>query len=158
MQLSLFGRLVIVCLTFGGSGCKKLFPEAGAEAAPVVPAQPVANPPARKPPGPPTCGESGQPDCPLQIWMDSKANALVTMRKAPELSLAMRELASFAPDGYVDWANFAVTAAQAAEANDFDLVKRACQACHDDYRKRYRAELRARPLLRPSSGLPAAGD
>jgi hypothetical protein len=92
------------------------------------------------------CGQENQPDCPLQGWMDQRINTAFTTRNARELAAAFRFLSRIAPAGYADWAGWAEGGAAAATKSDFSLVKRACAGCHNDYRERYRSEMRSRVL------------
>jgi hypothetical protein len=114
------------------------------DAAPAVPPEP----PAWAPPADasPTCGEEGLPDCPLAVWMDRGPNALWHRGEAAPLAAALRELASVAPPGYPDWERWAREGAARADASDLPAAKAACDGCHDAYRRRYRLELRSRPL------------
>jgi hypothetical protein len=96
----------------------------------------------------PACGQDGLPECPLQGWMDQEINAFYNTRARTELAAAFRFLARLAPPGYPDWAPWAEGGAAAADKGDFGLAKRACNGCHDDYRERYRTELRSRALER----------
>ena len=120
------------------------------------PSGPVASVVAARPTAPATqhpaarsgvsCGHDGEPDCPLQVWMDQQINTFYTTRARAELAEAFRFLAAQAPPEYPDWVPWAEGGAVAAGRGDFKLAKRACSGCHDDYQERYRTEMRSRPL------------
>lgn len=92
------------------------------------------------------CGTENQPDCPLQRWMDQRINTFFTSRNVRELAAAFRFLSKIAPPDYPDWAAWADGGVAAAAKADFPLAKRACVGCHNDYRERYRADMRSRAL------------
>jgi hypothetical protein len=113
--------------------------------APITPA-PVAAAPAATPLAEPSCGQDNQADCPLQHWMDQRMNTAFTTRNVRDLVSAFRFLSKIAPARYQDWVGWAAGGAAAAARSDFQVVKRACTGCHNDYRERYRLELRGRAL------------
>jgi hypothetical protein len=144
--------LVLLC----SLGCRKfLFGDAAEEAPPPAPAtappEPQRPPP---PPPPPPCGEQGQPECPLQSWMDRNLNDALTMKSGSRLEQAFATLATFEPPDFSEWSEFADIGRSAAARGDLGTVGRICTACHDKYRARYRLEIRARPL--PQTLSPAA--
>jgi hypothetical protein len=104
------------------------------------------------------CGVENGPDCPLQRWMDEEINNSFTTRNARQLATAFRFLAKIAPPAYPDWAAWAEGGVAAATKGDFALAKRACAGCHNDYRERYRTEMRSRalPVEDTSSSRPGA--
>ena len=66
---------------------------------------------------------------------------------AAALAKALRKSASFAPPGYGDWAKLANDGAAAVDAaKDVTAGKPACKGCHGEYQKKYRAEVRERPI------------
>jgi hypothetical protein len=62
------------------------------------------------------------------------------------LAKALDEVAAHAPPGLANWASIAKSGATKARAGDFDGAKAACKSCHDQYKARYRAEMRDRPF------------
>lgn len=56
------------------------------------------------------------------------------------------KIASFAPAGYTKWASIAKDGATAARAANTDAAKAACRGCHDQYKSKYKSEMRARAL------------
>ncbi|HEY1960420.1 MAG TPA: hypothetical protein VGH28_32640 [Polyangiaceae bacterium] len=88
-------------------------------------------------------------DCPLQGWMKQiwphmKAN---DYEGTAEL---LERCAKLAPENaktaYPNWVSISLDGANAARAADMEAVKAACRGCHEQYKDKYRAELRARPL------------
>ena len=59
---------------------------------------------------------------------------------------SLTKAASFAPAGYTNWASIAKDGANAARAADLNAVKAACRGCHDQYKNKYRTEMRTRPV------------
>ena len=53
---------------------------------------------------------------------------------------------NYATTGYPNWVSIAKDGANAARAADLDAVKAACRGCHEQYKKKYRAEMRSRPI------------
>lgn len=92
------------------------------------------------------CGEKGQPDCPLQGWMKKVANPPMLEKDAPAVADAFDKMVPLAPAGYPHWVSIAKDGAKAARAGDIDAARAACRGCHDQYKKKYRAELRARSI------------
>ena len=64
----------------------------------------------------------------------------------PTLASALDQIVKFAPAGYTNWASIARDGAAAARAGNVDAVKASCRGCHDQYRSKYRDEMRARAL------------
>jgi hypothetical protein len=94
----------------------------------------------------PTCGTKPLPDCPLQAWMKANANPPMMTSDLPKLAEAFDKIAKLGPTGYTNWASIAKDGASAARANDLAAAKRACGSCHDQYKAKYRTELRTRPV------------
>jgi hypothetical protein len=108
----------------------------------------------RPPDGGTPCGAKGMPDCPLQGWM--KKNMTPPMQAkdwqgiADSLERAALLAPPDAPDGgksaYVNWVSIAKDGANAARAAEYEAIKAACRGCHEQYKAKYRAEMRLRPL------------
>jgi hypothetical protein len=95
---------------------------------------------------PAECGTKPQPDCPLQAWMKSNANPPVMTNDLPGLAAALDKMIAFAPPGYTNWASIAKDGAAAARGGDLAAAKAACRTCHDQYKQKYKTEIRARKL------------
>ena len=133
-----------VCLA-AGCGDRRRAPEP-----PPAPPPPVAAEPA-PPPDPaaaeePRCGHAGQPDCPLQAWMDAQLNTAMSDGNFAALARSLRELAHDPPSGFSNWRRWAEKGADAAERNDQAEVKAACSGCHNEHRETYRKTIRGRTL------------
>jgi hypothetical protein len=77
-----------------------------------------------------------------------KANLSGAMRTHDfeQLDRGLTRLAALAPDAMPDWTRLAQAGRVAVHARDLTAIRGACVACHEQYRRRYRAEMRARPL------------
>jgi len=97
--------------------------------------------------GAPTCGEKGQPKCPLQGWMSTVMQPAMASKDATKLAAALRQSAKYAPPGYARWAKIANDGAAAVEAShDVTSGKKSCTDCHNSYKSKFKTEVRARPL------------
>ena len=93
------------------------------------------------------CGDAGTSDCPLQAWM--RANMYPRMRVQDWQGIAdsLERCSKLAPrSGYPNWVSISIDGANAARAADMEAVKAACRGCHEQYKDKYRAELRSRPI------------
>jgi hypothetical protein len=96
--------------------------------------------------GPAQCGTKPQPDCPLQGWMKANANPPVTANDTAALAVALDKIVAFAPPGYTNWASVAKDGAAAARTGDMTAAKASCRTCHDQYKAKYKTEMRARKI------------
>jgi hypothetical protein len=109
------------------------------------------------------CGAFGMPDCPLQGWMRQNMNPPMKAKDWQGMADALERAALLVPPDYVDgsadgrtsqtpkngyanWVSIARDGANAARAAELDAVKAACRGCHEQYKKKYRKEMRLRPL------------
>jgi len=111
--------------------------------APAAPSDP--SPPA---PGEKTfaCGDKdkGQPPCPTQKWMKENMAPAAASGDGAALAKALEYVAGKAPDGFKDWATISKAGADKAKAGDVDGAKKSCKTCHDQYKAKYKAEVRDR--------------
>ncbi len=128
-------------------------PAASSAPAPAASSAPAPAPPpaaSSSSPGPVdaglACGEKGLPDCPLQSWMKKVANPPVLAKDNPAVAEAFDKMVPMAPPGYTNWVSIAKDGARAARGGDLDAARAACRGCHDQYKKKYRAEHRRRAL------------
>lgn len=94
----------------------------------------------------PACGKKPLPDCPLQGWMKLNTNPAVSANDLPALATALDKIVTFAPAGYTNWASIAKDGAKAARAGDMTAAKASCRTCHDQYKDKYKKEMRARKI------------
>ncbi len=97
------------------------------------------------------CGLKPLPDCPLQGWMKQNMTPAMNAKDWQGLASALEHAGTLAPPNYVaagypNWVSIAKDGANAARAADLEAVKAACRGCHDQYKKKYRMEMRTRPL------------
>ena len=86
------------------------------------------------------------PDCPLQAWMKANTNPPIAANDLPALAIALDKTATMGPPGYGNWASIAKDGAKAAKAGDMTAAKASCRTCHDQYKTKYKAELRGRKI------------
>jgi hypothetical protein len=92
------------------------------------------------------CGTKPLPDCPLQAWMKKNMNPPSLAGDTAALATALESAAAFAPPGYTNWASISHDGAKAAKGGDLTAAKASCRSCHDQYKKKYQAEMRARKI------------
>lgn len=92
------------------------------------------------------CGSERLPDCPLQGWMKANLKPALGRGDGERLAVAFSQLVELAPSDYADWASIARRASAAAARGDLDEVRVACKTCHAQYKERYRADSRDRPV------------
>lgn len=128
--------LLLLALLFPFSlfGCSET--RAAASTQPAV-TQVSGNEPAMK-----DCGAKGQPDCPLQGWMKDSVRVYMNAGDNSRLAASFDQLASRVPVGYTGWEASARRAAEAARKADTAAVKAECKSCHDQFRERFRSEMR----------------
>lgn len=93
------------------------------------------------------CGAKGLPDCPMQAWMKANLRSPLLVGDLSRVSESLKLLASVAPKGYDAWSERALAGSSAAARGDVDGTRRACAACHDEDRERFRHEHRREPLF-----------
>lgn len=96
-------------------------------------------------------GDSGLPDCPLQAWMKKNMTPPLLAKDWQGMADALERAATIAPPdyaktGYVNWVSICHDGANAARAAEYEAVKAACRGCHEQYKNKYRSEMRARPI------------
>jgi hypothetical protein len=121
-------------------------PEAAPRSSASEPAKPALAPAAAA-----SCGDEGQPSCPLQGWMERNVQKPLDDGDFARLAQALSRVPRFAPDpswndGEQGWSKLAEAAAAAAKARDGDAVEQSCKACHRAWRKKYKQEFRLRPI------------
>jgi hypothetical protein len=92
------------------------------------------------------CGAKPLPDCPLQAWMKANANPPLMQNDLPALATALDKIVELAPPGYTNWASIAKDGADAARSGDLAATKASCRSCHDQYKQKYKTEMRARKI------------
>ncbi len=93
-----------------------------------------------------TCGKKPLPDCPLQGWMKANVNPAMAASDTPKLGEALEKIAKLGPPGYPNWVSISMDGAKAARSGNLDGAKASCRTCHDQYKAKYRNELRDRKL------------
>lgn len=97
------------------------------------------------------CGEKGQPDCPLQGWMEKNMQDPFDAKDWKTVAASLEKAAGFAPDpswntGDTGWSKIAKDGAAAAKAGNEEGVQQACKACHKAWRSKYKKEHRTHPI------------
>lgn len=62
------------------------------------------------------------------------------------LATVFDKIATFAPPGMGSWGSIARDGAKAARDSNIEGVKGACRGCHDQYKTRYKKEMRDRKI------------
>ena len=91
------------------------------------------------------CGMKANP-CPLQAWMQKNANTAIQSGDAAKVGLALEQTAALAPSGYPNWQQISNDGAAAGKSGDFVAAKAACRTCHDQYKAKYKTEMRDRKI------------
>jgi hypothetical protein len=78
--------------------------------------------------------------------MKDNTAAASTAGDLPALATALDKIATMAPAGYANWASIAKDGAAAARSGNLDAAKASCTGCHNQYRAKYKAELRMRAI------------
>jgi hypothetical protein len=119
-----------------------------AEAAPgdTKAAQPGAAPAAATP-----CGEEGQPQCPLQAWMERNLQTPLDDGDLQQVARNLARVPKLVPDPSWNrpgdgWSALAESGAQAAQRGDIEAVKQSCKSCHKTWRRSYKERFRQRPI------------
>jgi hypothetical protein len=86
------------------------------------------------------------PPCPLYAWMKANTSAAMSAQDFGALAVALDKVVGFAPAGYTNWASISKDGANAARAESLDGVKASCRGCHNQYKDRYKKEMRDRPI------------
>ncbi len=93
-----------------------------------------------------TCGDKPMPPCPLYAWMKANTSAAMSAQDFDALAVALDAVVAFAPHGYGNWASISKDGANAARAQSLDGVKASCRGCHNQYKDKYKKEMRDRPI------------
>lgn len=91
------------------------------------------------------CGSKENP-CPLQGWMRQNVNPPMNKSDGPGLAEALDKIAAMAPPGYPNWTSISKDGAAAARSGDMSATKASCRSCHDQYKKKYKSEMRGRKV------------
>jgi hypothetical protein len=78
--------------------------------------------------------------------MKANTSAAMSAQDFDALVVALTKAATFAPAGYTNWGSIARDGADAAKAQSLDGVKASCRGCHNQYKDRYKKEMRDRPI------------
>ena len=78
--------------------------------------------------------------------MKANTSAAMSAEDFDALASALDKAATFAPAGYTNWASIASDGASAAHAQSLDGVKASCRGCHNQYKDKYKKEMRDRPI------------
>ena len=81
--------------------------------------------------------------------MKANTSAAMSAEDFDALAVALDKVATFAPAGYTNWASIAKDGASAAHAQSLDGVKASCRGCHNQYKDKYKKEMRDRPIRAP---------
>jgi hypothetical protein len=78
--------------------------------------------------------------------MKANTSAAMSAQDFDALATALDKVPAFAPAGYTNWVSISKDGADAARAQSLDGVKASCRGCHNQYKDRYKKEMRDRPI------------
>jgi len=78
--------------------------------------------------------------------MKANTNPAIAANDLPGLATALEKTVTLGPAGYTNWASIAKDGAKAAKAGDMTAAKASCRTCHDQYKAKYKADLRGRKI------------
>jgi hypothetical protein len=78
--------------------------------------------------------------------MKANTAAALSAEDFGALVTAFDKIVDFAPPGFAHWQSIARDGADAARVEQLDAVKAACRGCHNQYKDRYKREMRDRPI------------
>lgn len=129
-------------------------PQPASTTAKPTPAEPPASAPSPAPQAAAAaaCGDKGQPQCPLQAWMEQQLQTPLDAGDLRAVAAALMRAAELAPEPSWNtrapsWRSIAQAGRAAAAQGDAAATQRSCKACHQAFRREYRAQFRQRPLV-----------
>jgi hypothetical protein len=80
--------------------------------------------------------------------MKANTSAAMSAGDFDALQAALTKTAALAPPGagYPNWVSISNDGADAARVQNLDAVKAACRGCHNQYKAKYKKEMRDRPI------------
>jgi hypothetical protein len=78
--------------------------------------------------------------------MKANTSPAISAADFDALVAALDKVATFAPVGYPNWVSISKDGADAARVQNLDAVKAACRGCHNQYKAKYKQEMRDRPI------------
>jgi hypothetical protein len=78
--------------------------------------------------------------------MKANTSAAMSAQDFDALAKALDRVVGFAPSAYGNWGSIARDGANAARAQNLDGVKGSCRGCHNQYKDRYKKEMRDRAI------------
>ena len=92
------------------------------------------------------CGDKdkGQAACPTQAWMKANMAPAVASEDGPAIAKGLDYIAAHAPAGMPNWSSISKAGATKARAGDIAGAKATCKTCHDQYKAKYKSEMRDR--------------
>jgi hypothetical protein len=80
--------------------------------------------------------------------MKANTSPAVAAADFDALQTALAKVAALAPPGggYPNWVSISKDGADAARVQNLDAVKASCRGCHNQYKAKYKKEMRARPI------------
>jgi hypothetical protein len=78
--------------------------------------------------------------------MKANTQAALNVPDFGALAATLDKVAGFSPPGYANWVSIARDGESAARIENLDAVKAACRGCHNEYKARYKTEIRDRKV------------
>jgi hypothetical protein len=78
--------------------------------------------------------------------MKANTSPAISSQNFDAMAVALDKVVTFAPPGYPNWAPIARDGAAAARSLNYDGVRAACRGCHNQYKDKYKREMRDRSI------------
>jgi hypothetical protein len=82
----------------------------------------------------------------MQAWMKANMAPAAANADADALAKALDYVSQHAPAGFTNWSKIAKDGADLARKKDVDGAKKSCKTCHDQYKAKYKEEMRDNPF------------
>ena len=144
-------RRLLLLIALLGCDQKDEVQDAAAALSAILPPPSLSAAPSLSPTPSPSSSVADAGAFPLQVWMKQNMTPRMNAKDWQGMAESLERAATLAPPnyattGYVNWVSIAKDGANAARAADLEAVKAACRGCHEQYKKKYRAEMRSRPI------------
>lgn len=78
--------------------------------------------------------------------MKREVKAALKAGEFEKLAAALEQVSKVPPQGYDEWAKFALAGVEAAKKKDQKAAKESCESCHDKYEDKFKEEHRTEKL------------
>ena len=78
--------------------------------------------------------------------MQKNATPAVQSGDAAKVGAVLEQIAKLGPSGYANWERISKDGAAAGKSGDFAAATAACRTCHEQYKQKYKSEMRDRKI------------